>query len=156
MHGKYRAKARVIHPDKEGSTDLMQSLNASKEWLSTAENIRNVLVTFMNSEKSRREREIKKRAEEEQKARALARLEEYKKKKEEEENKKKIARVSPKDPPGSSSDMNQGRPLFKDEQGASKSAVSKSAVRKAGDSPVPKPKQQTIEESLAKSKGDSK
>ena len=84
--GKYRAKARVIHPDKEGSKDLMQSLNASKEWLSTAENIRNALVTFMNSEKSRREREIKKRAEEEQKARALARLEEYKRKREAEEN----------------------------------------------------------------------
>ena len=59
--------------------------------------------------------------------------------------------MSPKDP----SDMSQGRPLFKDEQGASKSAVSKSALRKTGDSPVP-PKQQTIEESLAKSKGDSK
>ena len=37
LTGKYRAKARVIHPDKEGSKDLMQSLNASKEWLSTAE-----------------------------------------------------------------------------------------------------------------------
>ena len=48
--GKYRAKARVTHPDKDGTSDLMTLLNLSKEWLSTAANLREALVTFINTE----------------------------------------------------------------------------------------------------------
>ena len=68
----------MTHPDKDGTSDLMTLLNLSKEWLSTAANLREALVTFINVEKSRRERETRKKAEEEQKAKALARLEEHK------------------------------------------------------------------------------
>ena len=78
LTGKYRAKARKFHPDKEGEKALMQTLNLTKDWLTTAENIRDSLVAFMNSERSRRERVARQRAEEEQKAQAEARLEEYK------------------------------------------------------------------------------
>ena len=74
LTGKYRAKARVTHPDKDGTNDLMKLLNLSREWLTTAGNIREALVAFINTEKSRREQELKKRAEEEQREQAKARL----------------------------------------------------------------------------------
>ena len=36
LTGKYRAKARVTHPDKDDTSDLMKLLNLSREWLTTA------------------------------------------------------------------------------------------------------------------------
>ena len=65
LTGKYRAKARVTHPDKDGTNDLMKLLNLSREWLTTAGNIREALVAFINTEKSRRDRENRKKEQEE-------------------------------------------------------------------------------------------
>ena len=92
---KFRAKARMTHPDKAGTHDEMKMLNLSREWLTTAAHTREALVQFINTEKSRRERELKKRAEEEQREQATARLEAFCKKLEEEERGKTTGSCEP-------------------------------------------------------------
>ena len=86
----------MTHPDKGGTHDEKKLLTFSREWLTHAANIRQALVAFINTEKSRRELELKKRAEEEQREQAKARLEAFRKKVEEDERNKKRARTSPK------------------------------------------------------------
>ena len=69
---KFRLKARSAHPDKGGSHEEMRDLQLSREWLVTAQRIRDALVSFINTERSIRERDLK-RQEEEARREALKR-----------------------------------------------------------------------------------